>query len=174
MAKKKFYVVISGRQPGLFYTWDEAKAQVDGFSGSMFKSFSKIEDAKKYADAHFLSLKVPNAISNKTPRETNTMRNPEKMLKKISDDSDHLNLSKRAQADVNLFNQHMRDIAREGSENKTSRETNTVRNPEKILKKRSDDSDHLNLSKRAQVDVDLFKKQIHEIARNIADERNRK
>lgn len=121
MAKKKFYVVISGRQPGLFYTWDEAKAQVDGFSGSMFKSFSKIEDAKKYADAHFSSLKVPNAISNKTPRETNTVRNPEKMLKKKSDDSDHLNLSKRAQADGDWFKKQIHEIARNIADERNSR-----------------------------------------------------
>ena len=30
---KKHYVVWAGRVPGVFQTWDDCKAQVDGFSG---------------------------------------------------------------------------------------------------------------------------------------------
>lgn len=40
MAKKpKFYVVWKGRQTGVFNTWDECKAQTNGFEGAVFKSF---------------------------------------------------------------------------------------------------------------------------------------
>ncbi|MCT6903430.1 MAG: ribonuclease H family protein, partial [Lactobacillus sp.] len=44
----KFYAVKKGRQPGVYRTWEEAKKQVDGFSGAEFKSFAKITDATEY------------------------------------------------------------------------------------------------------------------------------
>ena len=38
-SKQKFYVVWAGRKPGIYRTWAECKAQVDGFSGARYKSF---------------------------------------------------------------------------------------------------------------------------------------
>ena len=35
----KFYAVKQGRKTGIFTSWDEAKAQVDGYSGAVYKSF---------------------------------------------------------------------------------------------------------------------------------------
>ncbi|KAF8245186.1 hypothetical protein K440DRAFT_422169 [Wilcoxina mikolae CBS 423.85] len=37
--KQKWYAVCVGRQPGIYATWDETKAQVDRFPKSRFKSF---------------------------------------------------------------------------------------------------------------------------------------
>ena len=37
MAKKKVYAVRKGKATGIFYTWDECKAAVDGFSGAVYK-----------------------------------------------------------------------------------------------------------------------------------------
>lgn len=40
MAKKpKFYVVWKGRETGVFTSWDDCKAQTNGFDGAVFKSF---------------------------------------------------------------------------------------------------------------------------------------
>jgi ribonuclease HI len=47
MAKKKFYVVWKGRKPGIFSSWDECKAQVDGFAGAEYKSFESLSEAKE-------------------------------------------------------------------------------------------------------------------------------
>ena len=44
----KFYAVKKGRTPGIYRTWNEAKIQVDGFSGAEYKSFEKITDATSY------------------------------------------------------------------------------------------------------------------------------
>lgn len=44
----KIYAVKKGRKPGIYRTWDEAKAQVDGFSGAEYKAFSQITDATDY------------------------------------------------------------------------------------------------------------------------------
>ncbi|KAL3931497.1 MAG: hypothetical protein SGBAC_011277 [Bacillariaceae sp.] len=45
---KKFYAVAKGRKVGIFQTWDECKAQVDGFRDSKFKSFKTQSEAMKF------------------------------------------------------------------------------------------------------------------------------
>lgn len=45
MAQKKFYAVKKGRVTGLFTTWADCKAQVDGFPGAVFKSFPTEQEA---------------------------------------------------------------------------------------------------------------------------------
>ncbi len=44
--KKKFYVVWQGHKPGIYKTWDECKAQVNGFSNADYKSFKTLEEAE--------------------------------------------------------------------------------------------------------------------------------
>ena len=48
MAKKKYYAVQVGRHPGIYSTWDECKAQTEGVSGAIYKSFSSLEEAERY------------------------------------------------------------------------------------------------------------------------------
>ena len=49
MAKaKKVYAVRKGRTTGLFMSWDDCKAQVDGFAGAEYKSFADPADAMAY------------------------------------------------------------------------------------------------------------------------------
>ncbi len=45
---KKFYAVRKGRTPGIYLTWDDCKAQVNGFGGAEYKGFSDIADAAEY------------------------------------------------------------------------------------------------------------------------------
>lgn len=47
MAKTKFYVVWVGRQPGIYATWAEASAQVNGFHGAKYKSFTTEAQARQ-------------------------------------------------------------------------------------------------------------------------------
>lgn len=49
MAKKKYYAVREGKTPGVYLTWDECKAQVEGFSGAVYKSFPTMEEAQDFA-----------------------------------------------------------------------------------------------------------------------------
>lgn len=47
MAKQpKFYVVWKGRETGVFTSWDDCKAQTNGFDGAVFKSFPSRETAE--------------------------------------------------------------------------------------------------------------------------------
>lgn len=48
MAKKKVYAVRKGKTEGIFETWDECKAAIDGYSGAEYKSFSIKEEALAY------------------------------------------------------------------------------------------------------------------------------
>ena len=45
---KKIYAVKNGRKTGLFKTWEECEAQIKGYSGALYKSFSDISEAKAY------------------------------------------------------------------------------------------------------------------------------
>ena len=53
---KKIYAVKSGRVPGIYLNWEECKAQVDGYSGAIYKSFNNTDDALEYLNA----TKIPN------------------------------------------------------------------------------------------------------------------
>lgn len=48
MAKKKpkLYVVWKGRKEGIFSTWSECQAQIQGYSGAQYKSFSSRSEAE--------------------------------------------------------------------------------------------------------------------------------
>lgn len=48
MAKNKVYAVKKGRMTGIFTSWEDCKAQVDGFPGAEYKSFSDTADAAAY------------------------------------------------------------------------------------------------------------------------------
>lgn len=48
MATKKFYGVKRGKITGVFETWDECKASVDGFTGAEYKGFTTLEEACAY------------------------------------------------------------------------------------------------------------------------------
>jgi viroplasmin and RNaseH domain-containing protein len=37
MAKNKFYVVWNGHQQGIYESWEDCKAQTDGFKGAVYK-----------------------------------------------------------------------------------------------------------------------------------------
>ncbi|MCR4903574.1 MAG: ribonuclease H family protein [Butyrivibrio sp.] len=45
---QKFYAVRKGKKAGIYNSWDECKAQVDGFSGAEYKSFKTKEEALTY------------------------------------------------------------------------------------------------------------------------------
>ncbi len=44
----KYYAVRHGRNTGVFFTWAECQKQVTGFPGSVFKSFTTIEEAEAF------------------------------------------------------------------------------------------------------------------------------
>ena len=46
MSAKKYYAVKSGRMPGIYFSWMECKAQVDGYPKAIYKGFETKEEAE--------------------------------------------------------------------------------------------------------------------------------
>ena len=46
----KFYAVKEGRIPGIYLNWEECKAQVNGYSGAVYKSFSSKSEAQSFME----------------------------------------------------------------------------------------------------------------------------
>lgn len=55
MAAKKFYAVKKGKKTGIFSTWAECKASVDGYSGAEYKGFASKEEAAAYLGDYGIS-----------------------------------------------------------------------------------------------------------------------
>ena len=58
----KYYVVKSGRKTGIFNTWAECKALVDGFSGAVYKSFKTKKEAENYFYGDDNNIEAANAV----------------------------------------------------------------------------------------------------------------
>lgn len=50
MAKKTYYAVKVGKNPGIYRTWEQTKEQVEGFSGAVYKSFLTEDEAIKFIE----------------------------------------------------------------------------------------------------------------------------
>jgi ribonuclease HI len=75
--KKKYYTVWKGHHPGVFETWDDCKAQIKGFDGAQYKSFSTFEAAKKALKGNYKDY-----IGKNKPFKSELS---EEQLKKIGD-----------------------------------------------------------------------------------------
>ena len=60
MSKKKYYAVKVGKTPGIYMTWADCSAQVTGFKGAKYKSFSTIEEALVFIDDDKINTKKSN------------------------------------------------------------------------------------------------------------------
>lgn len=49
--KKKYYTVWVGHTPGVYENWNACQAQIKGFGGAKYKSFSSLAEAKSAFDA---------------------------------------------------------------------------------------------------------------------------
>lgn len=47
---QKYYAVRRGKKPGIYLTWPECKAQVDGFAGARYKSFTDRTQAQAFLE----------------------------------------------------------------------------------------------------------------------------
>lgn len=47
---KKYYAVRVGKTPGIYLSWDDCKAMVDGYPGAKYKSFTSIAEAEAFLE----------------------------------------------------------------------------------------------------------------------------
>lgn len=59
---QKYYAVKVGKTPGIYRTWDECKAMVDGYPGAKYKSFSSLAEAEAFVGGD--SEKAQESITN--------------------------------------------------------------------------------------------------------------
>ena len=45
---KKYYAVRVGKTPGIYFTWEDCKAMVDGYPGAKYKSFTDLAQAELF------------------------------------------------------------------------------------------------------------------------------
>lgn len=78
MSKKKYYAVAKGKTPGIYFTWDDCKVQVEHFPGASYKGFQTIEEAASFLEKQGLdvgSKNVPDEASPKNNKEIVTTDN---------------------------------------------------------------------------------------------------
>lgn len=62
----KYYAVKKGKTPGIYNSWNECKAQVDGFSGAEYRSFKSEQEAQDY-----IGNSVEQKSENKSDQNVN-------------------------------------------------------------------------------------------------------
>ena len=74
MAKKKIYAVRKGHKTGLFYTWDECKKAVHGYSGAEYKGFLIKEEAEAFLNIGAAKTTTgKNSATAATNMDSNTL-----------------------------------------------------------------------------------------------------
>ena len=68
MTKKKFYVIWVGSEPGIYDSWNDAKARIQGFPGAKYKSYPSLEEARAAFRAGHGAAIGPSGPGNKKPR----------------------------------------------------------------------------------------------------------
>jgi ribonuclease HI len=74
--KKQYYAVRIGREPGIYRTWDECKAQVDGYAKAQYKGFGSLEEAEEYMG--FVNTNKPDASKPSSAKPFNPPGEPKK------------------------------------------------------------------------------------------------
>ena len=61
----KYYAVRSGRQSGIYETWEECQHQISGYKGAEYKKFDTEEEAKAYISIVVKEKKRPKVVRSK-------------------------------------------------------------------------------------------------------------
>lgn len=67
VAKKKFYVVWRGHQPGIYDHWNVCKRHIDGYAGARYKSYATKDEAERayYAGPPSMAEMSKKAVAQK-------------------------------------------------------------------------------------------------------------
>lgn len=71
MAKNNFYAVRKGKQTGIFYSWDECKNAVTGFSGAEYRGFKTQAEAEAYLNGESVGVSFGEFITIDRPSDKN-------------------------------------------------------------------------------------------------------
>ncbi len=76
MAKAKFYVVWSGKVPGVYTDWGSCEAQIKGFPDAKYKSFSTLNEAEKAFKENYKKHIYARAQESNTSKSNSTVGQP--------------------------------------------------------------------------------------------------
>lgn len=62
----KVYAVRKGKKPGIYHSWNDCKAMVDGYPGAIYKSFQTLEEAKAFLGDAAAAEKVADKTTDET------------------------------------------------------------------------------------------------------------
>ncbi|MCI8528878.1 MAG: reverse transcriptase-like protein [Lachnospiraceae bacterium] len=79
MAEKKYYAVRKGKKTGIFKSWAECKASVDGYSGAEYKGFVLLEETEAYLGIT-MKDQVPGAAENAVDENRQEVPKPGTLL----------------------------------------------------------------------------------------------
>lgn len=71
MAKNKYYVVWTGRNPGVYDSWEACKQEIDGFAGALYKGFPDKASADAAFAKGFTGFKITENGTAKPATNTN-------------------------------------------------------------------------------------------------------
>ena len=78
MAKRKFYVVWHGVEPGIYESWADCQAQIKNFKGAVYKSFDTHEEAEEaYYSSPSLYMKPRTATKSKDKSSSTLVAPPD-------------------------------------------------------------------------------------------------
>lgn len=95
MAGKKVYAVRKGRTKGIFQTWADCKASIDGFAGAEYKGFTSMQEAQDYLEGKQMppGIRTMEKTSGKTADQEDIASiipdSPDKMLAYVDGSYDH-------------------------------------------------------------------------------------
>ncbi|MGB3367777.1 MAG: ribonuclease H family protein [Acidaminobacteraceae bacterium] len=111
---KKYYAVKKGNMPGVYKTWNECKAQVDGYSGAVYKSFPSMEEAKLFASIDNVTKSMgKNSLNDKSTTDKN--KNFDKVIAYV-DGSYNNTIKVYSGGSVILYKDEIYEIAKVGKD----------------------------------------------------------
>ena len=81
----KVYAVAKGRVPGIYTSWAECEAQVKGFTGAKYKSFTSQQDAERFIDDNG-GDRIPSPATNTVQQTAVSNRIPDGKVKDAAED----------------------------------------------------------------------------------------
>jgi ribonuclease HI len=80
MAKKKYYVVWRGKTPGVYTEWSDAKAQITGFQGALYRSFPSLREAEAAYAAGLAGYQATGALKSGGKHKKRTGKTPRSQI----------------------------------------------------------------------------------------------
>lgn len=116
---KKYYAVAKGKTPGIYLTWGDCKAQIDHFSGAVYKGFPTIEEAEAFiklaGDGYPQTMKQTSIHEENTETENLSVSTDKNLVAYVDGSYEHSQL-RYAYGCVLVFEDHTVELNGSGND----------------------------------------------------------